>query len=255
MQFNVNYQFLKRHKISLNSFYTIFQHEVDNADLAISVSYSINFGIPMKKIAEAGSVSGQIKNLGVDTTEGIILYLNGRSRMTDENGNFFFKNIKPGRYSLLIDRSTISMFDITDVQTPIEVDVVGDEDTFVSFGLTKAAKVAGKVVLKEDNSISKLLDNEDTKIGNIVLELYRDDESIRIISDSNGSFDFPLVRPGEWILKIYKNGIGDQLKLEKDRFDLLLKPGETKSLNINVIRKKKHIIFMNNNINLSSGGK
>lgn len=254
LQFNIDYQFLKRHRLSFNSFYTIFQDQVNGADLTFSVNYTVNFGIPMKKLAEAGSVSGHIKNLGVETTEGIILYLNGRSRMTDKNGNFFFKNIKPGKYNLLMDRSTLSMYDIIDTVTPIEVNVAGGEETFVSFGITKASKVMGKIALKKSKSSSKLLEQKDITIGHIVLELHRGNESIRIISDGDGSFSFPLVRPGKWMLKVYKNGIDSRLKIAKDHFDLILNPGETKSVNIDVIRKKKTIIFMNNNINLSSGG-
>ncbi len=255
LQFNIDYRFLKRHRLSFNSFYTIFQDQVNGADLTFSINYTVNFGIPMKKLAEAGSVSGQIKNLGVETNEGIIVYLNGQSRMTDENGKFFFKNIKPGKYNLLMDRSTLSMYDIIDTLTPIEVDVVGGEDTFISFGITKASKVMGKIALKKSKSFSKLLEQKDIKIGHVVLELHRGNESIRIISDGDGSFSFPLVRPGKWMLKVYKNGIDSQLKIVKDHFDLILNPGETKSVNIDVIRKKKTIIFMNNSINLSSGGK
>ncbi|NQU85291.1 MAG: hypothetical protein HQ541_05980 [Mariniphaga sp.] len=253
LQFNLDYQFLKNHKISLNSFYTIFQDEVDNPDYSLSISYSINFGIPLKQIAEAGSISGTLLNEVGEKAEGIILLTGGQTAITDENGNFYFKNLKPGKYNLLIDRSTLEIDDIPDIATPIELTVEGNIETIVNFKMTKAAKILGTFIINKSEEESLLFQTDDVKIGHIVMELHRDNESIRIISDQMGNFNFPLVRPGKWFLKIYGDGIDKQYQLVRDYFDFELKPGVTKNVKIEVQKRKRNIRFINNSINLSSG--
>jgi hypothetical protein len=254
-QFNLEYHFLKRHTISLNSFYTLFQNEMDNPDFSFALNYSISFGIPMKKVSSAGSVSGKIANLGVDKVGGILLIIGGRSAVTNENGEFSFKNIKPGTYNLLIDRTTLNMSDICNVSTPIEVIVEDNKESIVDFGLTKAAKVSGNIELGKIQDNADGMDDETQVVSHIVLELARDGESMRIITDEKGRFSFPYVRPGKWFLKIYTGGIDKQYILEKDYFDLDLQPGEQKNVSVKIQKKKRNIIFLNNNINLSSGKK
>ena len=255
VQLNIDYQFLKRHTLSFNSFYTIFQNQLANPDFSVTISYSFNFGIPTKKIAEAGSVSGKIDNKGTGKTKGIVLYAGGQSAITDENGNFSFRNLKPGDYSLMIDRSTLNINDIPDIQTPVEVHVEANTVSYVNFGIVKAAKLKGRLEVEIPKEDSLLSSENNFKPGHIVLELHRDNELIRIISDNEGYFDFPLVRPGKWFLKVYSNGIDKQYQLKQDSFDFDLMPGETKDIKIIVQKKKRNIIFINNNVNLSSGGK
>ncbi len=253
VQLIIDYNFLKRHRLSLNSFYTIFQNEVSGPDYSISLNYSLTLGIPLKKIAEAGSVTGKIENAGVETISDIVLSVGGQSAITDESGNFSFKNLKPGSYNLLIDRSTLNMEDIPDILTPITIAVEGNKETIVTFGMTKAAKVRGLIKFEADDTKTSA-DETMLPFGQLVMELTREEESIRIISDQNGTFRFPNVRPGKWVLKVYSSGLDKQYVLKKDHFDFSLSPGEVKEITIAVQKKKRNIIFINNNINLSSDG-
>jgi hypothetical protein len=253
MQLIIDYRFLKRHRLTLNSFYTIFQNEVSGPDYSISLSYSLTLGIPLKKVAEAGFVTGKIENAGVEKISDIVVSVGGQSAMTDESGAFSFKNLKPGTYNLLIDRSTVNMEDIPDIRTPITISVEGNQETVVEFGLTKAAKVRGMIQFETDDT-QRTAKESIKPFGQIVMELSQDKESIRIISDKNGTFNFPNVRPGKWLLKVYSTGLDKQYVLKKDHFDLLLSPDEVKELTIVLQKKKRNIIFIKNNINLSSEG-
>ncbi|MBN1821846.1 MAG: hypothetical protein JW833_14085 [Prolixibacteraceae bacterium] len=252
VQLMIDYQFLKRHKFSLNSFYTIFQNELSKADFSVSLSYSVTFGIPLKQVAEAGTLSGKIIDSGIGIIEGIIINLAGQTALSGPDGSFYFKNLKPGKYNLLIDRSTLDMNDIPDIETPIEVEIFGGQETVINFGITKAARLSGSFELENGEDTQE---DEDFIVGNIVLELHRDNESLRIISDENGNFTFPFIRPGKWFLKVYNNGIDKQFILKKDNFDFDFQPGEIKDIKIVVQKKKRSIIFINNSINLSSGEK
>ena len=254
LQFNVDYRFLKRHRLALNSYYTIFQNEVSNPDFSISLSYSLTLGVPLKKIAEAGSIAGKIENKGIDDIDRIILNVGGQSAITDENGIFHIKNLKPGEYNVLIDRSTINMTDIPDIATPIKVMVEPNQETILNFGMTKAAKITGTIQVESSGNSILATDETNSPIGHLVLELHHENESIRIISDGEGHFSFPQVRPGKWFLKVYSNGLDKQYVIKKDSFNFDLLPGEQKEVTVEIQKKKRNIIFINNNVNLSSGG-
>ncbi len=255
LQFSLGYLYKKKHNISISSYYTIFQHQVDDPDLTVTLNYAYKFGIPLKQIAEAGSVSGRIVSEDQKSTKGIIVYLNGMTAITDKDGNFSFKNIKPGKYNVMIDRSLLMMDDIVSVITPIEIEVVGSQDTKLNLAITKAAKLSGRFEITKSSSTTKLLESEDISLGQIVLELNKENESYRIISNPDGSFTFPYVRPGKWFLKVYKSGIDKQYVLEKELFEFNFEPGDVEELVIKIRKKQRKIIFMNNSVNLSSGGK
>ena len=59
----------------------------------------------------------------------------------------------------------------------------------------------------------------------------------------SGNFSFPIVRPGEWTLKIYPNSIPNGYVVDKNEFVLLLKPGAKQELEIDVKPKQRNIIF------------
>lgn len=222
-QLDVDYRFLKHHTLTATSYYTLFQSTVSKPEFSFVLTYSVDFGIPLKKIAEAGSVHGRIDNFGAEKTKGIILSLAGKTAVTNENGEFEFKNLKPGKYNLLIDRSTVGFNDIPNVITPIEVEVIGNQTTSLNFGLTLAAKISGKIEADLDESAKDI--QREQLVGHIVLELTKENESIKIISDSDGNFEFPLIRPGKWFLKVYSNTIDKQYTFEKDYMDLEMSPG------------------------------
>ncbi len=254
LQFMIDYEFLKKHKVSLNSYYTIFRKQVEDPEMTVTFNYSYKLGIPLKQVAEAGSVTGKITRENGKSSKGIIVYLNGLSCISDKEGNFFFKNIKPGTYNMLLDRSILSMDEIVDKITPLSVEVIGNQDSKINLAITSAVNLSGKFAIKKAQITTKLLEGDDISLGQIVMELHRENESYRIISNPDGSFQFPFVRPGKWFLKIFRSGMDKQYNFEKDHFEFDFKPGETKELVVKVIKKKRRIIFMNNSINLSSGG-
>ncbi len=56
--------------------------------------------IPVQKVAEYVSLSGNIHHLGIKRTEGVRLMLGSYLSVTDKEGNYTFKNVTPGNYFL-----------------------------------------------------------------------------------------------------------------------------------------------------------
>ncbi len=248
---SVDWRITKNHSINLMANYALQQKQVDATDYSAAITYTWHFGVPLKKTAEAGSVSGKVINVSATNVEGIIMHLNGHTVITDENGNFSIKNLKPGTYYLLIDRSTIGIHELPDVPIPIKVEVKAGNETFVTFGLTTAAKVKGSLSVKTTSKSSSKLWGDEKIPNHIILELTNGDETMKIISEEDGSFQFPDVRPGKWILKAYTNGLTGKYSIEKDEFNLDLKPGKTYNVKVVLIKKQKRIIFMSDKLSLS----
>jgi hypothetical protein len=247
----LDWRITKNHSVNIMANYALQQKQVNATDYSAAVTYTWHFGIPLKKTGVAGTVNGKIvSSSSVSNVKGIILYLNGHTVITNQDGSFSFKNLKPGTYYLLIDRSTLRVHDIPDVPLPVKVDVAAEKETFVTFGITKAARVKGTIRVKSSNNGSKLWD-EKTAPGHIILELLNGKESVKIISDDDGTFKFPDVHPGKWTLKAYPNGLSGKYKIDKDQFELNLKEGDEIIVPVVLKRKQKKIIFMSDKLTLS----
>ncbi|MDD5694810.1 MAG: carboxypeptidase-like regulatory domain-containing protein [Bacteroidales bacterium] len=245
MDFRFSQRFLRNHEITLMSQYALVQKYTDESDLSVRVTYSYRIGVPLKRVAEPGStVSGQVDNLGTTSVKGIILQLNGYTTSTDENGFFVFYNIKPGIYYLTIDKTSIQLTEIPDVQIPMTVVVEQDKDNFVRFGLTTAATVKGKLEFNGNSGASASLSSsgqDPARSNHVIIEMKMGEELIRKVTDPFGTFEFTYMRPGIWTMKIYANGLSKDYQLEQSEYQLDLKPGDR--LDIPVVLKKKERVI------------
>ena len=104
MQLNLDYSFLKKHKLSLRGFYTLFRQKIDNPEFSVSLNYSYNFGIPLKQVIKAGDLRGRIVRENDEPAEGIVLSLQNKTAITDKNGEFWMNTIEPGKHLLFVNR-------------------------------------------------------------------------------------------------------------------------------------------------------
>lgn len=240
-------QLLPGHEFDVSGRYTLQRGELGNKDFIFSLRYTLRFNVPVKKIAEYTTLSGNINNLGVKRTDGIRLILGNHLSVTDKDGNFIFKNIAPGEYFLEIDRSTTEINDIPDIPLPAAVSLMKKENIF-NFGLTTAAHIQGSVRLKEliDNQTRFAqfpLKNDKRKKDNIIIEASNGKQTYRKLCMIGENFDFTYLRPGNWMVKIYRNGLDKRYKIPIDTFQVILKPSETKNITINVIKQQTEIKY------------
>jgi len=242
MQFNLNYIFLQHHSISFKSFYTIYKKEVENPELNISLTYTYKFGIPVKRLINSGELTGRVLKSNGNPFPGLIVYVKNKSAITDNNGEFRFKSIQPGSYIVSTDRSKLDINEMIDIPAPVKVEIFENQTTTLKFKIIKGARLSGSfVALNSKNKTSEPVPN----YNNIILELKSNFKEYRLTPDNNGSFSFPVLLPGTWTFKIYKNSIPAGFKIKKTVYNLNLNPNEKKVLNIDIEKKVKHIIFKN----------
>lgn len=245
-------QIFRGHEIDLSGRYTLQRGELGNKDFIFSLRYTLRMNVPTQKIAEYTTLSGNIKNLGVKKVDGIRLMLGNHLSITDRSGNFIFKNVIPGDYVLEMDRSTTEIGDIPDVNVPASL-VLTEKENIFNFGLTSAANIEGNIQYSENQaSFAQLAIKKDKKKKeNLIIEASNGDQTYRKMAVIGENFDFTYLRPGEWKVKIYRNGLDKRYKIPIDEFRFNLKPSEIKKLTIHVIKQQTEIKYQQETIKVS----
>ncbi len=242
-QLALDYNFLQRHTLGIHSFYTLFQRQTSKADFSASLTYSLKIGVPLKKYKELGSVRGRLLSNNGEPIQGTVVFLGGQNALTREDGEFLFNNLKPGEYSLLIDRKQLDMNDILDVKLPVMVTVRHAEESFVPLTVVKASRVRGKIsVASQGNGTGNRNENMPS-VGNIVLELGNETGITRVLSNDNGTFEFSAVRPGSWTLTVHRNNIDPRYVPKQEKFDLELREGDIQQIEVVIQPRARNIIF------------
>lgn len=246
-------EIFRGHEFDLSGRYTLQRGELGNKDFIFSLRYTARLNIPTQKTADYTSLSGTISNLGVKKVEGIRVLLGHYLSVTDKTGNFVFKNVIPGDYILEIDRSTTDINDISNISLPASLQLTNKENVF-NFGLTGAAGIQGKIEYSEDtqsNFIGLSNKKDRKKKENIIIEASNGNQIYRKIVMIGENFDFTYLRPGEWKVKVYRNGLDKKYKIPIESFDLTLNPSEIKKVIINVIKQQSEIKYQQESIKVT----
>ncbi|MCS3871707.1 hypothetical protein J3D55_004623 [Chryseobacterium ginsenosidimutans] len=244
-------QIFPGNELDLSGRYSLQRGELGNKDFIFSVRYTLRLHVPVQKIADYTTLSGNISNLGVRKTEGIKLMLGSYLSVTDKNGNYTFKNIIPGNYYLEIDRSTTDINDISSISLPASLSLSNKENIF-NLGLMTASGIEGTIQLTENEgsySFAKLQLNKDKKKKeSIIIEATNGEQTYRKIAFIGDTFDFTYLRPGDWKVKIYRNGLDKRYKISVENFDLTLKPSEKQNITIHITKQQSEIKYQQESI-------
>ncbi|CAA7197574.1 COG1470 family protein [Chryseobacterium potabilaquae] len=244
-------QLFPKHSLDISGRYTLQHGQVGNKDFIFSLRYTLQLNTPTQKIAEYTSLSGNIQNLGVKKTEGIKLKLGDYLSITDKNGNYVFKNIIPGDYLLEIDRSTVEINAITNISLPTSIILTNKENIF-NLGLTLAANIQGNIKLSEEGKSSTKVHSEieKKKEKSIIIEVTNGEETYRKIAYINNPFDFTYLRPGEWKVKVYRNGLDKRYKIVMSTFQFTLTPSQTQDVTIHIVKQQNEIKYQQGDIQI-----
>ncbi|KQS94369.1 hypothetical protein [Chryseobacterium sp. Leaf394] len=252
-------QIFRNHFIDLSGRYTLQRGQTGNRDFIVSLKYSVNINAPVKKIAEYVTLSGNISNLGIEKVEGIRLFMGNYISISDKDGNYIFKNVAPKDYTIEIDRSTLGLNNITDIRMPAEVNLT-DKENILNFGITNAALIQGDVILHQEEKENSVrfaqlsTAREKKKQESVIVEASQGDQIFRKIVSVNDKFDFTYLRPGDWTVKIYRDGMDKRYKIATDKFEFTLRSGEKKNIAVNITRQQKEIRYQQEPVKVSYNG-
>ncbi|MCL6614526.1 MAG: carboxypeptidase-like regulatory domain-containing protein [Firmicutes bacterium] len=148
-----------------------------------------------------------------------------------------------------MDRRSIGEKRIPVLPTPFEITIQEGEEKEIAVGVVRSASLAGRIARfgPEERGLlnekgAPLLEKEG--LANVVVELQSEIETLRCVTDSNGSFFFEELRPGKWRLRIYEKDIPPYHYVEENNLNLNLEPGEAKELFIKVLPVERPVTII-----------
>jgi hypothetical protein len=235
-----------KNHVRLGVNYNLMKNTLDTKELNIQLNYTHILGVPVNIKKDVGSLTGKLVNKGVGSVENIRLSLDGMIAITDKNGNFRFPSVKVGKYMLGTLESSFGINSITELPGPFWVEIVPAKTTYFEIALTKSARVSGTLNVQEDERAGQkgfipIKEN----IDKVVVEATNGTDVYRIFTNSDGSFVFGDLRPGDWKIKVYPNGLPQGYQLIKGDFNVTLAPGQHEALEVVVQKKARQIRFQN----------
>lgn len=250
----LDYALPDHHTFNFRNRWSIYQDGRPD-DLSFFLAYTIPFDMPVGRKKSVGVVTGNIYDVqrGGKPLPNVLVTAGGGSAITDHNGAFTFPALKPGTYYLTVENGSIGLDRVTSEKMPLAVEVKGGERARVKIGVTKAGRISGRLAFSSPKEkgggdlalvgLAGARGQEDTalRLVNNLVEIARDEELIRQMTDTEGRFSFAGLRPGKWTVTVHKDNLPPYHYLEKERFAIELQEGEEKKVTIKVVPRVRKI--------------
>lgn len=244
---NTKYTINRNNELNINGKYNLGRNTLNKKELEVMVKYVHTINVPVNKKKDLGILKGKIINKGVENIEGIQLFLGGKLTVSDKNGLFYFPVVKKGIQYLTVNYSNAGLNAIAEIPGPYKLDIIPGANNYFEIPLTKSAKISGNIVIKDDeNKGKKGFVPIKVKLNKLIIEAKKDNEVFRKLTDNNGNFSFEGLRPGNWNVQVYKNGIPKEYELLTEFFNINMKSGQNETIEIELVKKQRRIKFQKN---------
>ncbi len=246
--FSLMHRIRKNQQFLVNARQIIQRNTINDRDFFFSAKYIYEFGIRLEPKPPTGNVYGQILRRNNVNTKGIIVLLNGKTAITDAEGRFHFKRMRPGKYPIMLDPSTLGLHEmLADSALPV-VEVLPEANQQIALTLIQSGAIIGSIEFKKEANPAKLISLK--TIDNLMLEVSNGQEIRRTFTNEAGEYKFGDLKPGTWKVKVLKADLDRHLKIAQTNFTIDIQEGKAAYLPI-VIQKKKRTIQFKKLRNLS----
>lgn len=232
------------HELSAVASYNLIKNTFDQKVFRFYIKYTYTLQMPVRRKKDIGSLEGQIINNGIPSVAGMVISFGGNSAITDEQGKFYIPVVKAGENYLFINDSKAGLHAIPETPGPYKITILPGTTNIFQLTYTRSSSISGKILIEEDEQTDgRTYITYNQKFENVILEVSKDEEVFRVISDEQGEFSFNDLRPGEWNMKIYKNGIPAGYELLSDQFTISLKAAENRTIEVKVKKMARKVKF------------
>ncbi len=238
---NIAQTIRKKSQLILNARQTIRRNTLNQKDFVVSAKYVYNFGIRLEEKPKTGNIYGLLKRSNGKPTKGVIVYLNGRTAVTNAEGQFKFKSVPPGKYPLMIDPSTMDLHEILADNALPTIEVLPEADKEVHLKLIQSGAILGALEFKRKEPHAQTISLE--TVGSILLQITNGRETRRAFTDDKGQYKFGDLKPGEWKLEVLSKDLNKKYKIAKSTYTVKIEEGQKTNLPIIVQDKQRKIQF------------
>jgi hypothetical protein len=201
----------------------------------VYLDYAIPLRVPMGRDRSTGAVSGRVVDQETgEPVAGVLVRVGERAVVTDGRGRWAVGGLAPGAYAAEIDPVSVGVDRVVVSPDALRVDVAGGRGSSVETGVSRAARIDGRILLEPGGA----------GVVGAVIELRRGNERRRRITDANGRFVFAGLVPGEWTVAVASAELPPDFALERERITLTLAPGEHGNAELRVVRRTRPLIIV-----------
>jgi hypothetical protein len=228
---------------------------LNNVPLYYELSISQQFGIPVSRNIKIGALTGVVTELvGSDSAAvpNVALLINNLAAITDAKGRYVFADMRPGTYTLDIDRRAASISKISSTGLPVSVYIAGGKLAVLDLQLQEGCRLSGEVKVQEklqdgpatlDNVLAnRILAPLPTgarkivgeRLAGVIIDIRKDDKFHTCMTDSMGRFVFPGVESGVWNYKVIQSSIPEGYQIDRTEGIVNLSPESEQKIGFTV---------------------
>lgn len=256
---SLGYTFPNRSIVALNGRWSR-NSGIKNSESSVFLSYTIPFGLPVKKKTTVGTLKGKVfaaQPGGPMPLARVVLTVGDATAVTDRNGEFIFPALPPGLYALGIAQNSIGVENTTADPLPLMVEVKKARILTVEIRVVPAAHLSVRAArfAKPSEMVASALAatnatpprtepgefNEAGPLEGVLVEISNPKEQFRQFTDRKGLVSFEHLRPGKWSLNVYDNNLPPHHYVEQSHLEVHLTPGENKELTARILPRVRRI--------------
>jgi len=242
----VEHQFKNGQQVSLRAQFSLY----DGMRLRRTTDYILSYTMPISAPLPDNEkmdrrLSGRV--FDAETGEGIsdvLVYLGESMMLTMPDGTFSMAAAAEGIQYLSLDHLSIRLDRVSLQQLPLAINFDREELPELDIPVVRGARIAGAVVRNEGGvpAVGDIAE-ADSLVGlkQVVLEIQKDNERYRTVTDGLGRYFFDGVPPGEWNLSVVHAQLPRYHYLENDTQMVNVGPGESVEADFAVLERQRRI--------------
>ncbi|HEU4455827.1 MAG TPA: hypothetical protein VFR81_22370, partial [Longimicrobium sp.] len=201
----------------------------------VLLDYAVPLRVPVGRASDAGVISGRVVDVETDRpVADALVRVGDRAVLTDARGRWAVAGVAPGRYTVEIDPVSVGVGRVVVRPDALSVEVAGGGARAVEIGISRGARVHGAVLLPAVEGV-------EGGAGGVVLELRRDGERRRLVTDADGRFLFADLGPGRWTLAVVRADLPPHHALERESVEIEIAPGATEQVALRAVARRREM--------------